>query len=133
METSMIRLLMAGTAVALVLTTGAFAQSSSSSAMSAASMPSSSMASSSALASPSDMGASTAMASSSDMGSSSAMTSAMSPSSMSSQMAAGSSIESSAMATVAPFNILSGYTQATTDQMASKIIGTPVYDGVGTN
>lgn len=37
------------------------------------------------------------------------------------------------MATGAPFNILSGYTQATTDELASKIIGTPVYDGIGTD
>lgn len=106
----MIRLLMAGTAAALVLSTGAFAQSSSSE-MSAASLPSSS-----AMASP-------VMAASSDM----------SPSIMSSEMSAASSTESSVMPTATPFNILSGYTRATTDELASKIIGTPVYDGVGTS
>ncbi len=116
----MIRLLSAGTAIALVLATGAFAQSTSSSDMSATS---------SMMAPSSDMGTS---AMSSDMASSSVAAS-MTSSAMASDMTAASSTESSVMATATPFNILSGYTQATTDELASKIIGTPVYDGTGTD
>jgi hypothetical protein len=111
-------MLMLGTAVAAVLATGALAQdtSSSSSAM--------------------DSSSSSAMeASSSAMDNAS---SAMDSSAMSSQMSEASSQESSMMSTDtssnvtssrAPVDITAGYTQVDTDRLASKIIGSPVYDG----
>lgn len=113
----MIRMLMLGTAVAAVLATGALAQdaSSSSSAM--------------------DTSSSSAMdASSSAMDTTS---SAMDSSAMSSQMSEASSQESSMMSTDTsttmssrtPVDITAGYTQVDTDRLASKIIGSPVYDG----
>lgn len=117
----MIRLLMTGTALTALLIGGAFAQSSSSADASMAS--SSAMESSSA---PADTSAS-APADTSAMPSS-----AMESSAMSSQMSTASSMESSMMATPAPrqpVDILSGYTRVDTDRLASKIIGSPVYDG----
>lgn len=116
----MIRLLMTGTALTALLIGGAFAQSSSSTDASMAS--SSAMESSSAPADTSSTPADT-----------SAMpSSAMESSAMSSQMSTASSMESSMMATPAPrqpVDILSGYTRVDTDRLASKIIGSPVYDG----
>ncbi len=106
----MIRLLLAGTALTAVLATAAFAQSSSAtpdeSVMSSAT--------SSALSS---------MASSSDMSGMSAMSS----------MPASDMSASSAMPMPSGFTILSGYTQASTDQMATKIIGAHVYDSTADN
>lgn len=118
----MIRLLMASTALSAVLIGGAFAQSSSST------MDSSMMASSSAMESsaPADTSAS------SSTETSAMPSSAMESSVMSSQMSTASSMESSMMATPAPrqpVDILSGYTRVDTDKLATKIIGSPVYDG----
>ena len=122
---------MLGTALAAMLATGAFAQSSSSSMMESSAMDSSAMASSSAPAS--DM-------SSSAMDQSSTSSSMMDSSVMSSQMSTASSMESSMMSSAPdtatttttarqPVQILSGYTTVDTDRLASKIIGQPVYDG----
>jgi hypothetical protein len=67
----------------------------------------------------------------------------MDSSAMSSQMSTASSMESSMMSSApassststttarSQVDILSGYTQADTDHLASKIIGSPVYDGTG--
>lgn len=109
----MIRLLLATTAVAAVLATGAIAQDASSSAASSA--------------------ASESTSSSMDMTSSS--TEAMSSSAPASAESSATTA-SSAQATTTTgggFDILSGYTQADTDHLASKIIGSPVYDGAGTD
>ncbi len=138
----MVRLLLATTAVAAILSTAVYAQDASSSAAPDVSA----MASSSA--SPADTsGASSSMAPAPADTSSSAMaSSAMDSSAMSSQMSTASSMESSmmddassAMSSVpadttttvtprAPVQILSGYTRVDTDQLASKIIGKPVFD-----
>jgi PRC-barrel domain protein len=130
----MIRMLMTGTAIVAVLTAGALAQSSSSS-MESSAMDSSSMSSS-------------AMDTSSSMDMSSMDSSAMDSSAMSSQMSTASSIESSMLSseepsssmatdmtttTRKPVEILSGYTQVDSDRLATKIIGSPVYDGTGTD
>ena len=113
----MIRLLMAGTAIAAMLATGALAQSSSSSSAmdaSSASMP---------------------RASASDTSSSSAPTSSASDLSSASmdQTSSQAAPSSSAAATNPQFTILSGYTQVPTDQMATNVIGTHVYDGTAQN
>jgi hypothetical protein len=104
----MIRMLLASTAVATLLATGALAQDASSSAMNSSMMDSSAM--------------------SSQMSDASSMESSM--------MTESSTMSSSAPAepTTAtqprtPVKILSGYTRVDTDQLASKIIGSPVYDG----
>lgn len=106
----MIRMLMLGTAVAAVLATGALAQDASSSS---SAMESSSSAMDNA-------------------------SSAMDSSAMSSQMSEASSQESSMMSTDTssnvtssrtPVDITAGYTQVDTDRLASKIMGSPVYDG----
>jgi hypothetical protein len=113
----MIRLLMAGTAITAMLATGALAQSSSSSsAMDASS-------------------ASMASASASDTSSSSAPTSSASDLSSASmdQTSSQAAPASSAAATNPQFTILSGYTQVPTDQMATNVIGTHVYDGTAQN
>lgn len=113
----MIRLLTAGTALAAVLSTGAMAQSSSMDMMSS---------------SAADM-----MSTSSEMPmSNDTMSSApadMMSSAPGNMMASSALMESSEAATMGntPFTILSGYTQAPTDQMATKIIGATVYDGAG--
>src|SRR3569623_785159 len=119
--TQMTRFLIVGAALAAALTSGAFAQSSSSS------MPSSAMDSSMMESSSSAMDTSSSMAASSSM---------MDSSAMSSQMSTASSMESSMMSSQAPTDtatgrvqILSGYTTVDTDRLASKIIGQPVYDG----
>ena len=110
----MIRLLMASTAVAALLATGAIAQDASSSApmdTSTPSMSDSSMMDSSSMSSmPMD-------ASSTPMDASSAP--------MDNDMAAPTPRT--------PVQILSGYTRADTDNLATKIIGRPVYDGTGTD
>jgi sporulation protein YlmC with PRC-barrel domain len=103
----MIRLLMAGTAVAAVLATSAFAQSSSSSAA----MDTSSM-------------------SSAPMESSASATTTTSSAMTSSE---GASSAASAPMANPQFTILSGYTQASTDQMATNVIGAHVYDGTAQN
>jgi len=116
----MIRLLLGGTALTAVLITGALAQSSSS-AMDSSAMPSSSATDSSAMSSSSMMDSS---AMSSQMSTASSMESSM----MSSAPASSSTSTTTARSQV---DILSGYTQADTDHLASKIIGSPVYDGTG--
>lgn len=82
----MTRLLLAGTACVALLTSGAFAQSSSSS------MP-------------------------------------RDATTISSQMSDASSMESSMIGARAPIDITTGYTAVDTDRLATKIIGSPVYDG----
>jgi len=87
---------------------------------------------------------SSAMPSSSATDSSAMSSSSMMDSSaMSSQMSTASSMESSMMSSApassststttarSQVDILSGYTQTDTDHLASKIIGSPVYDGTG--
>lgn len=111
----MIRMLMLGTAIAAVLATGALAQDASSSAM--------------------DTSSSSAMDTSSSA--SDSASSATDNSAMSSQMSAAPSQESSMMSSDTssavtsrtPVDITAGYTQVDTDRLASKIIGSPVYDG----
>lgn len=111
----MIRMLMLGTALTAVLATGALAQDTSSSSQAA------------------DTSSSAMDASSSAMDTTS---SAMDSSAMSSQMSEASSQESSMMSTDtsttmssrSPVDIGAGYTQVDTDRLASKIIGSPVYD-----
>ncbi len=118
----MTRLLLASTAVAALLVTGALAQDASSSSMMDTSM-SSSMMDSSMMSAPADT---------------SAMSSSMMDSStMSSQMSDASAMDSSMMdssSMMAPtpgtgVDISTGYTRVDTDRLASKIIGSPVYDG----
>jgi len=101
-------MLLASTAVATLLATGALAQDASSSAMNSSMMDSSAM--------------------SSQMSDASSMESSM--------MTESSTMSSSAPAETTtatqprtPVKILSGYTRVDTDQLASKIIGSPVYDG----
>ena len=122
----MIRSLMAGTALTAVLITGALAQSSAMDTSSSAPMDSS------------------MMSSSAPMDTSSMSSSMMESSAMSSQMSTASSMESSMMSqapsdvsapadtttptTRTPIDILSGYTRVDSDQLATKIIGAPVYD-----
>jgi hypothetical protein len=100
----MTRLLLASTALAALLATGAFAQDASSSASMESSMMDSSM--------------------------------------MSSQMSDASSMESSMMdatssavapAPRTPIDLQTGYSAVDTDRLATKIIGSPVYDGTGTD
>ena len=113
----MIRLLLATTAVAAVLASGAIAQDASSSS---------------------------SMMDSSAMDSSSMDSSMMESSAMSSQMSDASSMESSMMeqapvdngTTVTPrtpVDILSGYTRVDSDLLATNVIGKPVYDGTATD
>lgn len=113
----MTRLLLASTAVAALLVTGALAQDTSSSSMMDSSM----------MSVPADT---------------SAMSSSMMDSStMSSQMSDASAMDSSMMdssSMMAPtpgtgVDISTGYTRVDTDRLASKIIGSPVYDGTATD
>lgn len=133
---SMIRLLMASTAVAAVLATGALAQDSSSSAMDSSMMASSSMPMDSSMMASSSMPMDSSMMDPSAMPTDSSMMSSSVPmdsSMMSSQMSTASSMDSSMMETTpplrTPITITSGYNQIDTDQLATKIIGQPVYDG----
>jgi len=110
---------MASTALVALLATGAIAQDASSSMMDTSAMSSSAM--------PADSSASAAAP---------AESSAMDASTMSSQMTDASSMESSMMpaasgatASHTPFDVTTGYTVVDTDRLASKIIGSPVYDG----
>lgn len=119
----MIRLLLGGTALTAVLITGALAQSSSS-AMESSAMSSSSAADNSATSS-------SAMMDSSAMSSQMSTASSMDSSMMSSAPTATSTTTTTTTGGRTQVNILSGYTQADTDHLASKIIGSPVYDGTG--
>jgi len=126
----MIRLLMAGTALAAVLATGALAQSSSS----AMDTSSSSMASSAATDSSS---ASAATSTAPSQTSSSASTATDQTSSAATDQTSSQAGTSSAAATTTTanpqFTILSGYTQVSTDRLASTVIGAHVYDGTAQN
>lgn len=120
-----------GAAIVALMATGALAQSSSSSA---------------SMSSAAESSASSSMTSSSTASSTTSSTSSsmMDSSAMSSDMSVASSIESSVMPsssepTVAtpsprkPITISSGYSRVDTDQLATKIIGQPVYDGTDAN
>src|SRR6185312_5233281 len=123
LEIKMIRLLLGGTALTAVLITGALAQSSSS-AMESSAMSSSSAADNSATSS-------SAMMDSSAMSSQMSTASSMDSSMMSSAPQATSTTTTTTTGGRTHVNILPGYTQADTDHLASKIIGSPVYDGTG--
>lgn len=113
----MIRMLLASTAVAAVLATGALAQDASSSTMDSSMMDSSAM--------------SSQMTDASSMDSSMMDSSMVSSEPMDSSMASSAPMDTTTTAVQprTPVDILSGYTRADTDQLASKIIGSPVYDG----
>ena len=111
-----------GAAIVALMATGALAQSSSSSA---------------SMSSASESSTSSSIASSAPSSTSSSM---MDSSAMSSDMSVASSIESSMMPSSSeaaittpsprkPITISSGYSRVDTDQLATKIIGQPVYDG----
>lgn len=100
----MIRPLMLGTALATVLTMGALAQDTSSSSSEAASASSSAM----------------------DNSSTSASSSAVMDTTSS---APQQSTTTSTVTSRSPVDITAGYTQVDTDRLATKIIGSPVYDG----
>lgn len=113
------RMLMATTALATLLATGAIAQDSSSSSMMDSSAMSSEVMSSDASAMDSSM-MDTSM-------SSEPMDSAMSSEPMDTMSSAPMDSDTAVVAPRTPVDILSGYTRVDTDQLVTKVIGAPVY------
>ena len=126
----MIRMLLASTAVAAVLATGALAQDASSSSMMDSSMMSSSMMSSQMDSSMMDSSAMSSQMTDASSMDSSMMTdsSMMSSAPMDSSMMSSAPMDNTTAAPRTPVDILSGYDRVDTDRLASKIIGSPVYD-----
>ena len=122
----MIRQLLATTALAAILaTTGALAQDASSSSMMDPSMSSMPMDSSMMSSAPMESSMMDASAMSSQMSDASTMDSSM--------MSSAPMDTMSSMQPRTPISITSGYSQVDTDQLATKIIGQPVYDGTDAN
>jgi hypothetical protein len=103
----MIRMLMLGTAVAAVLTTAALAQDAASK--------------------PADQMSSEVM--SSEMSEASSMDASMMSAEPNSTTTTNTTNTTNATPTRTPVDITAGYTQVDTDRLATKIIGSPVYDG----